>query len=95
MNQSLFNKKLNTLVENNLIYQFNNYYSVSKNIQTLVKNRKLSNSLAQEKLPLARLQATLIAKFPFVKAVCLSGTIFKKCYGARWRFRLFYYYRKK
>ncbi len=69
-------KILLQLVEQRLIYQFDKFYSVQSDF-SLVKRRLDGNDLAARRMKSAHRFSKLVASFPFVKAVMLSGSISK------------------
>ncbi len=69
-------KSLNHLVEQKMLYQFDQFYSVQNNAQ-LVERRLKGNELAKKRLDKAYQMSAWIARFPYVRAVCLSGSISK------------------
>jgi hypothetical protein len=71
-----FGSDLVNLTDRQLVYRFGDYYSVT-NDPSSVDRRKAGNALAQKKMPTARKFARLMASFPFVRAVMLSGSISK------------------
>ena len=64
------------LLKHRLIYQLDDYYSV-KNNPDLAEKRKTGMENTQLSMPRALKMAKLIGKFPFVRAVALSGSISK------------------
>lgn len=64
------------LLKHNLIYQLNEYFSVTNNPE-LAEKRKTGVENTQLSMPGALKMAKLIGKFPFVRAVALSGSISK------------------
>lgn len=68
--------ELECLVKNKYLYQFNKYYLVRNNPEFITK-RLRGNELAKKYLTKARRVSRIIAWFPFVRAVFLSGSISK------------------
>lgn len=64
------------LINRKLIYKINNYYS-PRNDTRLSLRRKKGEEYTQKAMPKALKMASLISKFPFVRAVALSGSISK------------------
>jgi hypothetical protein len=69
-------RKLLHLADEGRIYQFGEFFSIQNN-ESLIARRLKGNEEATKLLSLARKQATLIAKFPFVRAVMGSGSLSK------------------
>ena len=67
---------LESLVGENLIYRLNGYYSVRKDPQ-LSTRRKKGRENTTKAMPRALRMGRLISRFPFVRAVALSGSISK------------------
>ncbi len=67
---------LQQLVADKVIYNYGQFYSL-RDDQTLVSDRLRYQDLAKESLVMAKKYGSLIAKFPFVKGVYLSGSISK------------------
>jgi hypothetical protein len=67
---------LDHLAEQNQLSRFGEYYTLQKN-ESDIRRRIKGNQEAKRYLPLARRQAELIAKFPFVRAVFASGSLSK------------------
>ncbi len=76
VNAFSYQKSLDRLVADGLIFRIGNFYSIKNNPQ-LVDQRIRGNALAEEKMKTARKYSRLIASFPFVRAVMLSGSISK------------------
>ncbi len=69
-------KALNYLVQNKLIFQFEDLYSLHP-IRENVDRRRAGNARAERAMEKARSMSNIIARFPFVRSVCLSGSISK------------------
>jgi predicted nucleotidyltransferase len=69
-------EKLDGLVERKLLFKLGGFYSLQNN-PSLELRRKEGNQLAQKKTATAARYSRLVASFPFVKAVLLSGSISK------------------
>jgi hypothetical protein len=67
---------LEELTREKYIFQFQELYSVQNN-EAIISRRLRGNQEALKCLPLARKQAKLISKFPFVRAVLASGSLSK------------------
>ena len=68
--------KLNELVAQGIIYQFNGYYQTKNEPRWLVQ-RQEAEARAQTYLPIALRMSKLMACFPFVRAVFVSGSLSK------------------
>ncbi len=78
-----FDDLLNGLLETNVLQQLNGFYFVNS-INTLsIEQRVKANSLASNKIKEAYKYSKRIAKFPFVKAVCISGSLSKNYYDEK------------
>ncbi len=60
------------------IFQFGAFYSL-KNNPSIEENRIKRNQLAQKAIPKARFIAKIVANFPFIRGLFLSGSISKDC----------------
>jgi hypothetical protein len=69
-------ESLSTLAQKNCIFELNGFYSLRQD-PVLVSRRCAGNSLAEEKMRKAQKFSALIAHFPFVRSVMLSGSISK------------------
>jgi len=67
---------LESLVSQNLLFQFQNFYSL-QNDHALALRRVKGNTLADKKMKVAKRFSNLVSSFPFVRAVMLSGSISK------------------
>ncbi len=67
---------LGVLASINVIYRIDNYYCL-KNDLKLVYRRKQGNKIGRQKLKKANLVARFLGLFPFVEAVCISGSLSK------------------
>lgn len=67
---------LNQLIDQNLIFKTGDFYSIQKNPDLSVR-RTSGNKLAEQRLITAKKYSKLVARFPFVRAVLLSGSISK------------------
>ncbi len=69
-------QSLNDLIQCKYIYGLKGFYSLHSDL-SLVSRRRAGNSLADEKMNLARKFSTIISHFPFVRSIMLSGSISK------------------
>lgn len=67
---------LAALSDREIIFSFNGFYSLH-NSPSLIARRKAGNQLAEKKIKTARMFSRIIASFPFVRSVMLSGSISK------------------
>jgi len=67
---------LDNLVSQGIIFKRDGFYS-TRNDAALVTKRRDGNRLAAQRMKAARKYSNLIASFPFVRAVMLSGSISK------------------
>jgi len=72
----ILKETLEELVYEHKIFHIECYYLLSKN-PSLVEKRKEYEARAQQILPTAIKNGHLIRKFPFVKGVCISGSLSK------------------
>jgi hypothetical protein len=72
-----FNCCLNNLVDEGAIFKIGNFYSLFNNY-ALAERRSRGNEKAGLMLKKAERAATVIAAFPFVKGVAVSGSLSKK-----------------
>lgn len=68
---------ISTLVAEKTLFEFSGFFSL-QNDPALIHNRLNNEQLAIKKLPKARRFSALIASFPFVRAVFISGSLSKK-----------------
>ncbi|MFZ4796090.1 MAG: nucleotidyltransferase domain-containing protein [Bacteroidia bacterium] len=73
---SIIDQSLNGLCENNIIYKIGNFYSIHNN-QELVNKRIIGNKYAEKVTKKALRNARLIGSFPYVREVCISGSLSK------------------
>lgn len=69
-------RELDSLVEEQRLYRFGEFYSVEDNPGHIARRVK-GNEEAERHLPIAVKKAKLIARFPFVRAVLASGSLSK------------------
>ncbi len=67
---------LGILKEDNYLKKIGIYFSINKDNKNIQKRFK-ANALAQKYLPKAYQMSQFIAQFPFVRGICLSGSISK------------------
>jgi hypothetical protein len=67
---------LSDLVENKVVYQFGEFYSLRDDV-ALALRRSAGNRMADEIMPRAIRRSRLIYSFPFVRAVMISGSLSK------------------
>jgi len=74
--ETVIEKELVNLRKRGLVYQFGHFFWIQNNENNALR-RMRGNDLAEKLLPLARRQARLIARFPFVRGVMASGSFSK------------------
>lgn len=67
---------LSAMVRDEVVFCAHNMYSLENSAQIFLK-RKIGADMAAEKMKEARKCAAIIAAFPFVKGVCVSGSLSK------------------
>ena len=75
---SEFEQALDHLQQEGLVYRMADFYCLEKNLE-LVRDRRKSNEKARGLLKKAETAARIIAAFPYVKAVAISGSLSKNC----------------
>ena len=70
------NRELEVLVTEQSIFKVDEFYSLHNNCQ-LVERRRHGNKLAAEHLKIAQRVARFLFKFPYVKAIAVSGSLSK------------------
>jgi hypothetical protein len=70
--------RLQKLVDQGVVFHYDGYYQ-TKPEPDWVSQRALQNARADQFLPIARRKAALIGAFPFVRSVCVSGSLSKHC----------------
>src|ERR1700761_7740838 len=71
-----FNYALNRLVNEQHVYRFDKFYTL-RNDRNLVERRVKGNKHADELMLTARKVCKLLAKFPYVRGVGISGSLSK------------------
>jgi hypothetical protein len=74
--QRFVRNELEHLANQQFIYRFGDFFSIQNNEDNIVRRMK-GNQEAERYLGMARRQAKLIARFPFVRAVLASGSLSK------------------
>lgn len=74
----MFQEKLQMLVAKGAVFQFQDFYQTMQHPEW-VERRRNANQLADAFLPKARRMARLIAGFPYIRAVFVSGSLSKHC----------------
>jgi hypothetical protein len=75
-NMSAVQEIINELTEQELIFSYDQFYSV-QNKQELFHRRIRGNTSALQMMNKAQRRSKLIASFPFVRSVCISGSFSK------------------
>ena len=73
---ALIDSELKALENDKFIFRFDEFYTLH-NDHALIQRRKKGNLLALEQMVTARKVARLLSKFPFTKAVAVSGSLSK------------------
>jgi len=81
-NKHAVKKELDYLIDQKIVYKFNEFYSLLNNISN-VNRRIKGNTRALEIFRTANLFSKFISKFPFVRAVCISGSLSKGYFGEK------------
>lgn len=76
-NVSEYQQVLNKLVEDNICYSKNEYYSIQNCIEKLINDRRTKEQEAKKYLSRLHFFVGLISKFPFVRAIAISGSLSK------------------
>ena len=71
-----FENILNTLVKDKSVFILDEFYAIQNNCQLATRRRK-GNELAARQLKTANRVARLLARFPYVKAIAVSGSLSK------------------
>ena len=77
LSDSSFEGAIGTLLQRKLIFEKDGFWGVQENISFLVERRKDLNQRAAKYMPIAHKISALIGRFPFVRAVCVSGSLSK------------------
>ena len=76
MPEDTFREKLRALTGKGLVFRFQHFYQ-TRPIPEWAERRQEYNRRAEEMLPIARRMARLIAAFPYIRSVCVSGSLSK------------------
>lgn len=76
VDKGLISQELRQMVNGNLVYRFNGYYS-TLNMPEIVDRRAMGNKKAIKYLRLARWISSVLCFFPFIRGIFLSGSISK------------------
>jgi hypothetical protein len=80
--KDLLENTLQNLISKNLIKEKNLFYFVNDD-ENIVERRLKGNHLAQKVMPKALKYGKLIAQFPFVETVCISGSLSKNYFDEK------------
>lgn len=69
--------ELDALVESKLINKHKDYFFLPHHSNEIVEQRKEKEILAKQFLEKSKKYSSIISKFPFVRAVCISGSLSK------------------
>ena len=75
-NQPIIDEMLSVLLNENMIFKTDNFYSL-QNEPLLAKKRKEGNQRAVKQLAIARKVGRLLSHFPYVETVAVSGSLSK------------------
>ncbi|MHB8208902.1 nucleotidyltransferase domain-containing protein [Mucilaginibacter sp.] len=75
-NYELFGDAIKCLVDNGIIYQFDKFYTLSKDHYIVVR-RLEGNQKAAELMRIAEKVGSLLIKFPYVRGIAISGSLSK------------------
>ncbi len=75
--ETMLDKALQNLLEDGSIFQFNEFYCLQNN-SSLASKRSEGNQRAAKLLPKAMRNGRFLFKFPFVRAISISGSLSKK-----------------
>jgi len=77
LNEALFEETLGQLLHEKKIFRLDNFYSLQNNL-LLAKKRIQGNRRAEQLLPKAMKIGRFLFKFPYVKAIGVSVSLFKQ-----------------
>lgn len=77
VDEATVNEELNLLCNKGLVFRFDNFFSLQNNEHNIIR-RINGNIEAKRYCEIAKKQAKLIMRFPFVKAVMASGSLSKE-----------------
>lgn len=69
--------RLAYMVQNDMIFEYDGYFSIIDNVKSLSMRREEAEELASKKMKTAITFSKILSHIPFIKAVCLSGSISK------------------
>ncbi len=78
VSMEMFREKLQALTEKGAVFQFQQFFQ-TRHSPEWVERRQEHNRRADEMLPIARRMARLIAAFPYIRGVFVSGSLSKHC----------------
>ena len=73
---SVFSNAILSLVAEHAIYKFDNFYTLKNDIN-IAKRRTAGNTKAAELIKVAERVGNLLAKFPYVRGIGISGSLSK------------------
>jgi predicted nucleotidyltransferase len=68
--------ELQKMEQEGLVFKFDGFYSLRNDLSIITK-RKIANEKAQDQLTLAYQKAKFISRFPFIRGICISGSLSK------------------
>lgn len=76
VSENTVEQNLNVLINKGLVFNIGNFYSVQNNFD-LVNRRSLGNQRAESTMTTAFKFGRIIYRFPYVRSVCVSGSLSK------------------
>ena len=76
ISRSTIDSTIQLLEQDGVVYEFDEFYTLKDDV-SVVKNRAVKEGRATSLMDVAHANGELIATFPFVRCVCLSGSISK------------------
>jgi hypothetical protein len=80
--EAVIERELNSLLRQGRVYRSGDYYSLQNN-PALAERRQKGEIHADELLLIAARNARLLYQFPFVRGICVSGSLSKRCADER------------
>lgn len=77
LNSTVLRIETNSLIEQRMVYSLGNYFSIQQEIQTLIVEREKKVQIAAEYYPKIKKYAQIIQRFPYVRAIAISGSLSK------------------
>ena len=80
--ETVIEREVRSLLRQSRVYRIGDYYSLQNN-PTLADRRQKGEVHADELLLIAARNAKLLYQFPYVRGVCISGSLSKRCADER------------